>query len=43
MTGLLQPQRSLITIAYFHYNNTKDTDEEGFTLLEFIKTNKEKI
>lgn len=37
------PTMILSTIAYFHYNNTKDTYEEGFTLLEFIKTNKENI
>lgn len=37
------PTMILSTIAYFHYNNTKDTDKEGFTLLEFIKTNKENI
>ena len=27
------PTMILSTIAYFHYNNTKDTDEEGFKLL----------
>ena len=37
------PTMILSTIAYFHYNNTKDTDEEGFTLLEFFKSNKENI
>lgn len=37
------PTMILSTIAYFHYNNTKDTYEEGYTLLEFIKTNKENI
>ena len=37
------PTMILSTIAYFHYNNTINTKQEGFTLLEFIKTNKENI
>tara|TARA_B110000008_G_C16865794_1_gene522620 strand:+ start:291 stop:974 length:684 start_codon:yes stop_codon:yes gene_type:complete len=37
------PTMILSTIAYFHYNNTKNTDEEGFTLLDFVKSNKYKI
>tara|TARA_B100000424_G_scaffold238542_1_gene204679 strand:+ start:647 stop:1330 length:684 start_codon:yes stop_codon:yes gene_type:complete len=37
------PTMILSSIVYFQYNNTKNTYKEGFTLLEFIKTDKENI
>jgi len=40
---LTTPTMILSTIAYFHYNNTINTEKEGFTLLEFFKSNREKI